>query len=94
MNKNDIENTINETLMAWDNVQPAEISPFVWTRIQASLFEEEKQKPSVNWALKMSIAIWAILILINGSVWLTNKNSNMAGDIRNAYFSENDPYSF
>lgn len=98
MNQKEIEQKTDETLRAWDGIKPAEVSPFLWTRIRSNLFAEAEPKRLIAQpALRIYLGIWLVLIVAHAAFWLSGTSRSVpdstSAEVRTVFFSDDNPYS-
>lgn len=98
MNPKDIDHITEQTLQSWDNMQPAEVSPFLWTRISSTVFTSIKPQKSLiaQPVMQLFLGVWVLLIVAHASFWLVDNSkptSSVSTEVRSAFFSDDNPYS-
>lgn len=65
--KNDINDKIEKTMSAFDNIQSAEVKPFFYTRVQGRLEADIK---SVLLQRKFALALMLIILVLNSMFYV------------------------
>lgn len=98
MDANETEKRIRQTMAAWDGATPAEVSPFLWTRIRTGLFEAGEVRPAaLKPVFKLVLGIWLLLFVAQLGVWIAGSRSkadeSTSDGINRVFFSDESPYS-
>lgn len=97
MNSKDIDHITERTLQAWDGMEPAEVSPFLWTRISANLLKIKPEKGLIAQpAMQLFLGIWIVLIVVHVTFWLRDNKPHApsaSSEVRTVFFSDDNPYS-